>query len=79
MAKKKRESIEGVCLLCKKGPSKKDIVVSQDKDFVCSVCTQYLVEHPRRLGESIEEVLSTIFKIEEGKDRDEVSTTPCAS
>lgn len=57
----KEEGIKGLCLLCKKGPSKKDFVVREDKDFVCSICTQYLLEHPRRSGESIEEVYADIM------------------
>ncbi|OGM09277.1 hypothetical protein A2Z67_05040 [Candidatus Woesebacteria bacterium RBG_13_36_22] len=57
MKRKKSENIEGLCLLCKKPPSKKDQqVVSYDKDFVCSSCVLYLSAHPRAEGERIEDV-----------------------
>ncbi len=65
LAKKKKEHTVGLCLLCWKVPSKKDHVVSDDKDFVCSRCTQYLLEHPRKSGESLEDVLETL---RDGKD-----------
>ncbi len=55
MRKKDESKIEGLCLMCQKGPPKKDKVVSNDKDFVCSRCTQILVAHPRMSGETIED------------------------
>ncbi len=70
MAKRKSEGPQGLCLLCFKGPSKKDRVVSGDKDYVCSRCTQYLLEHPRKYGENIEDVLDII----RGTSGTEVST-----
>lgn len=73
--KKTEESIKGLCLICQKGPSKKDAVVREDKDFVCSTCTQYLLAHPRRSGESIEEVYADIMSKKECKDNE---ATGCA-
>jgi hypothetical protein len=59
MAKKKQEDsiTKGLCLVCGKPPLKTERI-SKEKDFVCSKCTQYLLEHPRKSGESIEEVLN---------------------
>jgi hypothetical protein len=54
--KKKLESPSGLCLLCGKS-SKPMEHVDSNKDFVCSYCVLYLVEHPRKQGERIEDVL----------------------
>ncbi len=67
--KKNSEHVEGLCLLCGQVP-KKDKAIREDKDFVCSGCTQYLLEHPRKSGENIEDVLNII----RGTSGTEVST-----
>ena len=74
IAKKKREGwVEGLCLLCWKPPTKTDKVASENKDFVCSHCTQYLLEHPRKCGESFEDVLDNISSKKDCEVKDEAT------
>lgn len=52
------EGPSGLCILCGKPPKPTERVDSR-KDFVCSHCVLWLVEHPRSIGERIEDTLNT--------------------